>query len=104
MTLSEQEHQVVQRGLASASLLANEDLRTLISSLIFEGYATFTDSKPEEGERREHIYYLNQGLRAIEGELNARVAAYEEIQRRLNASDQDADDDSALINDNELGE
>jgi len=104
MTLSEQEHQVVRGGLAAASLLANEDLQTIIRSLMFEGYASFTDTKPEEASRREAIYNLNQGLRAIEAELNSRVASYEEIQRRLNATDQDAEDESALINDSELGD
>lgn len=94
----------MREGLAAASLLANDDFRTLVHSLMFEGYATFTETKPDQAREREDIYNLIQGLKAIEAELNHRIANKDEIERRVNAEDDAEHDESALINDNELGD
>jgi len=100
MILSDQEHQIVREGYAAASLLANDDLQTIIKSLMFEGYARITETAPHELNKREETYNLIQGLKAIEGELRARIHAKDEIERKVNADDASNDD---LINDADLG-
>lgn len=86
--LTEHEQQVVQRGLAAADLLANENFRDIIHSLTIESFAVFTETKPHQSEDREAQYNLCQGLKAIEQELLARVQAKDAIERRL---DEDED-------------
>jgi hypothetical protein len=97
--LNDAEQLIVREGLAAANLLASDDLLALIHSLTVEAFTCFTDTRPDQKDAREHFYNLSQGLKAIEGELNARVQKKDEIERRLNAND--ANDD--LIDDADLG-
>lgn len=97
--LGEAELIIVREGLAAASLLASEDLRSVFNSIQVEAFARFTESTPDQKDARDYLYNLTQGLKAIESELRARVQAKDEIERRLNADD--ANDD--LIDDADLG-
>lgn len=82
--LSENEQEIVRRGLAASSLLGNEDFREVIHSLTIESFAVFTETAPAELQKRESQYNLCQGLKAIEAELLSRVQAKDAIEQREN--------------------
>lgn len=100
--LNEEELRIAREGLAAANLLASEDLRAIIHSLMVESFTAITESAPAHAAEREHTYNLIRGLKAIEAELAARVQRRDAIERRM---DRDAapDADDALINDADLG-
>lgn len=84
--------QVIERGLAAANLLSDHTFQNVIASIGVECFATFTETKPEDRQRREDTYNLYQGLKAIEAELNARVLAKDEAVKRLDADQEDHSD------------
>lgn len=93
----------MREGLASAALLASEDLRLIFKSIQVEAFARFTESAPAQEAERAQLYNLTQGLKAIEAELQTRVQRKDAIERRLDMdAEPDADNDS-LINDADLG-
>lgn len=87
--LTTQEETTVRRGLAASNLLANEDFRELIQSMMVESFAVFTETKPDEGAKREEHYHLCQALKQIEAELLARVQAKDALELRENLDDED---------------
>lgn len=101
--LNEDEFRIVREGLASASLLASEDLRLVFHSLQVEAFARFTESAPAQSAEREQTYNLIQGLKAIEAELNTRVQRKDAIERRMDADAEPDADNESLINDADLG-
>lgn len=76
---------VIERGLAAASLLNDPTFRDVLRSLTVECFAVFTETKPDELNKREDTYNLHRGLQAIEAELNARVHAKELAVQKLDA-------------------
>jgi hypothetical protein len=84
--------QVIERGLAAASLLSDPTFQNVIASLGVECFATFTETKPADKQAREDTYNLYQGLKAIEAELTARVHAKDEAVTKLDAALEDQDD------------
>lgn len=86
------DEQSIERGLAAASLLSDPTFQNVITSLSVEAFATFTETKPHERDRREDTYNLYQGLKAIEAELTARVQAKDEAVIRIDAMNEDQDD------------
>jgi hypothetical protein len=84
--------EVIERGLAASSLLENPTFQSVIQSLMFECFASFTETKPADKQRREDTYNLYQGLKAIEAELNSRVQAQEQAVRTIDATNEDQDD------------
>ena len=91
----------MREGLAAADLLASDALKSTIKSLMVEGFATVTESRPDEAALREETYNLMRALQAIEIELTNRVQAMEELQRSLDeAAATDAD---PLLSDSDFG-
>jgi hypothetical protein len=86
------DEQAIERGLAAASLLSDPTFQNVIASLGVEAFAVFTETKPDERQRREDTYNLYQGLKAIEAELTARVQAKDEAVARIDAINEDQDD------------
>lgn len=84
--------QIIERGLAASSLLIDPTFQNVLQSLAVEGFSTFTETKPHETGRREDIYNIYQGLKAIEEELNARVLAKDEAVASIDALNEDQDD------------
>lgn len=91
--LSEKEQEIWSRGAAAAVLLASPDFIDVIRSLTLESYAVFTETQPQETAAREDTYNLMRGLKAIEAELNARVQAKDEIERKLEAAEHNAEEE-----------
>lgn len=84
--------EIIERGLAASSLLENPTFISVIQSLMFECFAQFTETKPEDKQVREDTYNLHQGLKAIEAELRARVQQKDQAAERLNAELEDHND------------
>jgi len=78
--------QIIERGLAAASLLSDPTFTSVVKSIGIECFAAFTESQPGDSDKREHTYNLYRGLQAIEAELNARIQAKEEAVKRLDAT------------------
>ena len=87
--LTPQEETTVRRGLAATNLLANEDFRELIQSMMIESFSVFTETKPDQKQVREDHYHLCQALKQIEAELLARVQAKDALELRQNLDDED---------------
>lgn len=83
--LDEEESEVMRRGFAAADLLASEAFTSTIRSLMFECFAQFTDSKPDQPAFREDNYQFYRGLKAIEAELQSRVQLKDALQESLDA-------------------
>lgn len=79
------EDEIIERGLAAASLLSDPYFQSVLKSIAVECFASFTESKPGDREGRENTYNLYQGLQAIEAELNARIHAKDRVVSRLDA-------------------
>jgi hypothetical protein len=84
--------QVIERGLAAASLLSDYTFTNVIKSLAVECFATFTETKPDQKQVREDAYNLYSGLKAIEDELTARIQAKDAEVSRIDAALEDHDD------------
>lgn len=92
--LNEAEMIKVREGFQSEALLGSEIFTATFKTLGFECFEAFTQSKPEDKELREQTYYQYRGLVAIEERLRALVQEKDEIERRLNA---EQDDDDQII-------
>jgi hypothetical protein len=77
--------EIIERGLAASSLLENPTFQSVVQSLMFECFAQFTETKPEDKRAREDTYNLYQGLKAIESELRSRVHLKDQTAERLDA-------------------
>jgi hypothetical protein len=88
---------VIERGLAAASLLSDPTFQDVIKSLGIECFASFVESKPEDAPRREDTYNLYRGLQAIEGELLQRIHAKEEAVKALDADQVEEDETEGPI-------
>lgn len=84
--------ETIERGLAAASLLSEPTFQSVLKSLCFECFASFTETQPNEATKREDTYNLYRGLMAIEAELNARVLAKNEAVIKLDADNEDQSD------------
>jgi hypothetical protein len=84
--------ETIERGLAASSLLENPTFQSVLQSLMFECFASFTETKPADKQSREDTYNLYQGLKAIESELRARVQQKDQAADRLDADNEDQDD------------
>jgi hypothetical protein len=84
--------QIIERGLAAASLLSDPTFQSVIQALCYEQFCVFQETKPEDKQGRENSYNLYQGLKAIEAELNARVQAKDEAAKAIDAINADQDD------------
>lgn len=92
--------QIIERGLAAASLLSNPTFQSVIKDLCYEQFCVFQETRPEDTQGREISYNLYQGLKAIESELTARVQQKDTEVDAIDAeneSDEDTLDDPITI-------
>jgi hypothetical protein len=92
--------EIIERGLAAASLLSDPTFQSVLKSLAIECFASFTESSPSDATGREDTYNLYRGLQAIEAELNARVLTKDQAVQRLDAEHAEREDGPITIQGN----
>jgi hypothetical protein len=83
--------QIIERGLAAASLLSDHTFQSIIRDLCYEQFCVFQETKPEDTQGREISYNLYQGLKAIEAELTTRVQQKDAVVAAIDAEHEDED-------------
>lgn len=94
MNPSDGEQGIISGGLAAQALLEDPTFSNTIAALVHDCFTAFTTSTPTQSAQREDTYNLYRGLQAIEAELNSRVQNMEEIVRRLDAKNEEDQEDN----------
>lgn len=78
------EEQLVREGEQAEHLLNNEIFATVTNRLVEQAFQSFVNSKPEQKEERERLFYQYRGLVDIHQTLQHSVSVKDNIMNRDN--------------------
>ena len=82
-----EEEQLVLQGEAAEVLLNSEAFSSTVNSLVDASFQNFTNSTPDENEKREAAYHHYRALVDIVSTLRQRVQVKDEIAAKKSADD-----------------
>ena len=85
--MEDQEEQLVRMGEAAEVLHDTEAFSSTVNQLVDASFQHFTNSKPEESEKREAAYHHYRALVDIVSTLRQRVSVKDEIVSKKSADD-----------------
>ena len=85
--MEEQEEQLVRMGEAAEVLLDADAFSSTVNSLVDASFQNFTNSTPDENEKREAAYHHYRALVDIVSTLRQRVQVKDEIVSRKSDDD-----------------
>ena len=85
--MEDQEEQLVRMGEEAEVLLNAEAFSSTVNQLVDASFQTFTNSTPEESEKREAAYHHYRALVDIVSTLRQRVSVKDEIVSKKSADD-----------------
>ena len=85
--MEDQEEHLVRMGEEAAVLLASEAFSTTVNQLVDASFQNFTNSTPDENEKREAAYHHYRALVDIVSTLRQRVQVKDEIVSRKSDDD-----------------
>ena len=85
--MEDQEEQLVRQGEAAEVLLDSEAFSTTVNQLVDASFQNFTNSTPDENEKREQSYHHYRALVDIVSTLRQRVQVKDEIVSKKSADD-----------------
>ena len=77
--MEDQEEHLVRMGEEAEVLLASEAFSTTVNQLVDASFQNFTNSTPDENEKREAAYHHYRALVDIVSTLRQRVSVKDEI-------------------------
>jgi hypothetical protein len=86
------EEQLVQDGEAAEAVLSQPAFNEVINSLVERTFATFVNTKPEEGQERERQYSHYRALVDVVDTLKQQVSIKEEILAKGDSSQEELSD------------
>ena len=85
--MEDQEEQLVRQGEMAEVLLDSEAFSSTVNQLVDASFQAFTNSTPEESEKREAAYHHYRALVDIVSTLRQRVSVKDEIVSKKSADD-----------------
>lgn len=82
------DQEVIERGIRAEHVLRDETFQLVVQDLVKLLSDMFLTSKPEDEQKRTHIYYAYQGLNDVVSLMNQMVAARLEAEARLNETEE----------------
>lgn len=83
------DNEIIERGIRAEHVLKDETFNLVVQDLVKLLSDMFLTSKPDEEQKRSHVYFAYQGLNDLVSLMNQMVAARLEVEARLNATEEE---------------